>query len=130
VLWQFDEIQAIRCSDFDGQGTFVISYKQQSSDLIPATATTAQLTELLQAVPGINTIVVEVEDNSNPDTLCTPSGNFSIYFALIVQVYEKNNHDDFSHRSCRQYLLRDLQEEPRRPAADAVHCSRHRFDDD
>jgi hypothetical protein len=73
----------------------VVSYKQQSSDLIPASATTDQLTALLQAVPGINTIVVELEDNSQPNSLCTPSGfvAFSSIFKsyVLIRLYSKPN---------------------------------------
>lgn len=72
---QTDEVQAIQCTDADGLGTIVFTYKQQVVAPLTPLTTTAQLKAALEALPNIGVVTVTVNTANPTDLLCTPTGN-------------------------------------------------------
>jgi hypothetical protein len=52
-----DEIQDFYCED-DGDGYFTLSFRQQTTSTLPATATTNQLKTALEALGNIRSIAI------------------------------------------------------------------------
>jgi hypothetical protein len=80
TLGQVNEVQILSCTDQDLQGSVIISFRQQSSISISATATSSQVAQALSNVPSIGAVNVVPVDGVT-DSLCTTSGNrFSVTF--------------------------------------------------
>lgn len=73
---QFDEIQALNCINAAGKsGVVVLTFRGESTDPIPSSASTAQVKAALELLSTITTVAVELGGTSTTDTLCTSSGN-------------------------------------------------------
>lgn len=79
--YQADEIQSIMCTDSDGVGTVVLTYKQHDLVSLDATTTAAELAAALEALDIIDDVKVDIDTNGGADSMCTPTGStFHVQF--------------------------------------------------
>eukprot|EP00596_Hydrurales_sp_CCMP1899_P010123 CAMPEP_0119034006 /NCGR_PEP_ID=MMETSP1177-20130426/1065_1 /TAXON_ID=2985 /ORGANISM="Ochromonas sp, Strain CCMP1899" /LENGTH=565 /DNA_ID=CAMNT_0006991175 /DNA_START=644 /DNA_END=2344 /DNA_ORIENTATION=- len=71
---QFDEQQIISCTDTDATGSIFITFRQQKTAAIPATATMAQLTTALQSLSTIQFVTVDNLQSNTTDSICSKIG--------------------------------------------------------
>lgn len=99
---QLDEQQYIDCTDADGSGNIVFTFRQQDSASVSPIATTAQVKAALEALSSIGEVAVETFVDGATDSLCAPSGSrFVVTFLtehgdLPMIQFTTSNVDSFS----------------------------------
>lgn len=72
---EFDEIQRITCAATDPAGTVVLTFKQEDTVSLGITTTTQELEAALEALVGIDDVMVTVDSVNGTNQLCLPDGN-------------------------------------------------------
>lgn len=70
-----DEVQHIKCANSQSSGSIVFTFRKESSLPVPANTNMAGLKAALQSVKTIGNILVELVNQSKPDSLCLNGGN-------------------------------------------------------
>jgi hypothetical protein len=72
---QLDEKQVISCQDADTQGNIILTFRQQSTDIIAPSATVAEIKAALETLSTVSEVAVETYVTGATDQLCTSAGN-------------------------------------------------------
>lgn len=75
TVQQFDESQIISCTDSDGTGTIVLTFREKSALPIQALSTTAEVKAALESIAGVGVVAVETFADGAVDMLCPAVGN-------------------------------------------------------
>lgn len=81
---QVNEQQIFTCTDVDGTGSIVFTFREQTSPAVPVTATSAQIKAALEAMSTIGEVAVEPYVENGPDILCNSQSNQLIVTFLTV----------------------------------------------
>ena len=81
--FQADEQQTIKCTSA-GSGSLVFSFRQASGIQIGVTTTLANFKAMLQAIPTVGLVTVELLDSSQPDRLCTTTPSAGILVTFLT----------------------------------------------
>ncbi|CAM6001934.1 unnamed protein product [Sphagnum balticum] len=74
ALGQRNEVQVLACTDQDLTGSVVLSFRQQQSTSISATATIKEIAAALESMSSVGAVNVKPIDGSS-DSLCSTIGN-------------------------------------------------------
>lgn len=79
-----DEQQILGCTDSDKTGSVVLSFRQQSTAALPASATTSEVAEALQALSSVGRVTVTVLQPTGNNSLCDVGGSeFLVTFKTV-----------------------------------------------
>eukprot|EP01040_Poterioochromonas_malhamensis_P003664 gene3664-3914_t len=98
---QVSDQQLLSCTDSDGQGSLVFTFRQETSYAISASASTSDVEKALESMTSTGEVHVEVYTDGNPNTLCTAASNQFLVTFLTVNGnlpligFQKQNVDAF-----------------------------------
>lgn len=71
TTFQADEKQTIKCTSASGTGSVVFTFRQRTGYAIGAVTTLANVKTMLESIPGVGKVIVELVDSTQADKLCT-----------------------------------------------------------
>ena len=75
---QVDAVQQLSCLDSTGMGSFVLTFREESTPIFSGSVTAADLTAILEALPTVGKVHIAPLSSKTVeavDMLCTPEGN-------------------------------------------------------
>jgi len=80
---QFDERQIINCVA-PGTGSLVFTFRQKTGFAISASANLASVKAMLEAIPGVGLVNVDLYSASDPDQLCTTTASGGVIVTFLT----------------------------------------------
>merc|ERR1719359_511854 len=83
---QLDEIQSLSCiNPSNVAGTLILTFRGASTEPISSTATAEEVKTVLELLPTITSVSVEVTGIGTANSICTPTGDNEMYVSFLTE---------------------------------------------